>query len=375
MKYKKKKIAVILGTRPEIIKLAPILFELGKYKKYFKTDIIWSGQHLQLAKPFLKTFHIQPNHDLKIMRPNQSSPDICSRTMKKLDKLLKRQNPDIVMIQGDTTTAFTASLCAYYNRIPVAHIEAGLRSGNPHHPFPEEKNRELISHVTNLQFAPTALAKKNLLKEGVDPKSIFVVGNSVIDAVKWLLKEYPSPKKLDLIDYDPKKDKLLVVTAHRRESFGRPLQNICRAIVKLARKHNDLKIILPVHLNPNVSNIMMKKLKGISNIYLTKPLDYVSFIHLLIHSTAILTDSGGIQEEAPGLGKPLLIAREVTERPEGVKAGSNRLVGRETNAIISAVETILYNPNIYQKMSRVRYPFGKGNTAKKVVQVLKKYFN
>ncbi|MDO8527034.1 MAG: UDP-N-acetylglucosamine 2-epimerase (non-hydrolyzing) [Deltaproteobacteria bacterium] len=365
---------VVLGTRPEIIKLAPILFELEKATNRFQTDLVWSGQHIELAKPFLKLFGLKPRHSFEIMIPNQTSGDICSLTMGKLSGLVKKSKPDLLMVQGDTTTAFTAALCAFYHGVPVAHVEAGLRSGHPDQPFPEEKNRKLISHLSTFNFAPTLLAKQNLLKEKIDPKSVFVVGNSVIDAIQWLLKHHPKPKTTNFAPFDPKKEKLLLVTAHRRESFGTPLENICKALVILARRHSNLKIVFPVHSNPKVQEIVLPILKNHKQIHLMPPLDYVSFIHLLTQSFAILSDSGGVQEEAPALGKPALILRDVTERPEGIAMGVNRLVGRETGRIITGVEALLNDPVEYKKRARVCFPFGRGNAAEKIVRILKEKY-
>ena len=353
-----------MGTRPEAIKLAPVIFELGRHGKDFKADVVWTGQHLTLARPFLELFQIKPAFHFDVMQKNQSLADTANRILKKLDPLFKRERPDMVLVQGDTTTAFIATLCAFYNKIPVAHVEAGLRTGNPHQPFPEEKNRELVSHLASLHFAPTRISKKNLLDEGVDPDSIFVVGNSVVDALMWLVKRYPPPRtKTDV--------KTLLVTLHRRESFGTPLKNICDAIASLVKRNRDLKVIFPVHPNPNVKKTVTNKLGGVKQIRLMSPLDYVSFIHHLSNCSAVLTDSGGIQEEAPCLGKIALVVRDVTERPEGIAAGSNILVGREPRNIIAQVERVLYNK---KKLScSARFPFGKGDTAKKIVKILKRY--
>lgn len=363
---RRTKIMVVLGTRPEVIKLAPILHELKKHRRYFSVDLVWTGQHVQMVKPFLKLFNLKHDYYLNIMKHDQMLADIIAGVATKLSVLIERQRPDILMVQGDTTTVLIAALCAYQAKIKVAHIEAGLRSFNKYHPFPEEKNRELTSHLSDFNFAPTSVSKRNLLKEGIDPKTIYVVGNSVVDAIQWLLKKHPPLKKK--VD-----GKMLLVTAHRRESFGRPLKNICSAFVKLVKKHKDLQIIYPVHLNPNVRQTVLRMLEGYKQIKLIEPLDYLSFIHLMTRCTAILSDSGGVQEEAPCLGKPVLIMREVTERPEGVKAGSNILVGREVKGIVKAVEGVLYNPKVYARMARIRYPFGKGDTAKRVIRVLKTY--
>lgn len=363
---------VVLGARPEIIKLAPILFELQKEKDRFQTELIWSGQHRELAKPFLELFKLKPINFFNIMRINQTSTDICEETMNKLSNLFKKSRPDLLMVQSDTTTAFTAALCAYYHQISVAHVEAGLRSGNPHQPFPEEKNRELISHLAQFNFAPTPIAKQNLLQEHINPKSIFVVGNSVVDALHWLLKEYLRSKRTNLISFNPEKEKLLLVTAHRRESFGAPLRHICEALLALVQRHQDLKIVFCVHLNPQVQKTVFKILRNKKQIDLFPPLDYITFIHLMLQAAAILTDSGGIQEEGPSLGIPVFVMRDVTERPEGIVCGTNILVGRKTDKIVQAVEKALYQPAIYRKMARVCHPFGKGDTAKKIVHILQR---
>lgn len=357
----------VLGTRPEAVKVAPVVLELQKYPKRFKVDLVWSGQHAKLARPFLKMFNLRPNCDFNIMKPNQTLAGIVSAVSLKLNEHINKSKPDVILVQGDTTTAFVSALCGYYNKVPVAHLEAGLRSFNAYHPFPEEKNRELLSHLAEWNFAPTNYAKKNLLREGINPKAIYVVGNSVVDAIHWLLKRYPPPKQ----NWD---GKLLVVTAHRRESFGEPLKNICKAVAALVKKHEDLKVVFPVHPNPCVRHVVMKTLGRLDRVELAPPMDYLEFIHLLANCSAALTDSGGVQEEAPCLGKPVLITREVTERPEGVMAGASKVVGREMGNIISAVEKLLFNPKEYSQMARVRYPFGRGDTSKQVVEVLNKSF-
>lgn len=354
---------VVLGTRPEIVKLAPIWRELTAHSDLFKTELVWSGQHLELAKPFLDAFKLNPDYCFDIMIPNQSSTDICTAAMQKLADLFASKKPDLVIVQGDTTTAFVAALTAFYHKIPVAHVEAGLRSGDPDQPFPEEKNRKLISHLAKWHFAPTLQSRENLLREGVDPQSIYVVGNTVVDSLQWLLKKYPPPAN----PYH----KLLVVTAHRQENFGEPLEHICSAIQKLVKHHKDLQIIFPVHLNPKVRQTVFERLGNTDRIQLVDPLDYISFIHLLTHSYAVLTDSGGVQEEAPCLGKPVLILRDVTERPEGILQGASRLAGRKTAEIFTSVDRLLCNTDEYQKMAKIRYPFGRGNSAKKIIETLK----
>lgn len=367
---RKPRVMIVLGTRPEIIKLAPILMELQKQTSLFEPVLVWSGQHIELAKPFLKLFGLKPKYSFEVMQENQASTDICAKTIQKLTPLFAEEKPELLLVQGDTTTAFTAALCAYYHQIRIAHVEAGLRSGNALQPFPEEKNRELISHLAEWNFAPTGQAKENLLREGIAPKSIFVVGNSVVDSLRWLLKNYPPPGQPPHISINPEKEKLLVVTSHRRENFGAPLQNICDAVKKLVLRNPVLKVAFPVHLNPKVRQVVFKKLGGLKRVCLLPPLGYIPFIHLLTHATAILTDSGGVQEEAPYLGKPVLVLRDVTERPEGIAVGASRIIGRDSEQIVSSLEGLLSSPKQYQEMAKFRSPYGKGETAKKIIRIL-----
>lgn len=365
----KIKIISILGTRPEVIKLAPVIKELGEFPREINSKIIISAQHRKMADQFLRLFNICPDYDLNIMKPNQTIFDVTSRCLKKLEDILEREKPHLVLVQGDTTTAFAASLSAYYLKIKVGHIEAGLRTADKYSPFPEEINRRLVGVIADLHFAPTSGARENLLREGIDPKTIFVTGNTVIDSLlDTAQKEYHF--KEDFIKKIISENKrVILVTAHRRESFGRPLRSICEALKEIADSF-DVEIIYPVHFNPQVQKIARRILSGIKNIHLIEPLGYEPFVHLIKRSYLILTDSGGIQEEAPSLGKPVLVLREVTERPEGIKAGAAKLIGLEKAGIVSAAAKLLNSRGVYCKMAGSVNPYGDGKAAERIVKVI-----
>jgi UDP-N-acetylglucosamine 2-epimerase (non-hydrolysing) len=353
------KILSIFGTRPEAIKMAPLLHQFQSMPE-IESFVCVSGQHRHMLDPFIDLFKIKVDFDLNLMKPKQSLTEITTAVLVGVQEKIAQVKPDWVLVQGDTTTAFAAALAAFYEKIPVAHIEAGLRTHNYKMPWPEEMNRKLISSLADLHFAPTARAKENLLKEGIDPKQIFVTGNTVIDALFYTLKQ--TPRTFNWID--PKR-RLILVTGHRRENFGEGLASICQALKNIASR-KDVQIVYPVHLNPNVQGPVKAILGHLPNILLTEPLDYLDFVFLMHQSYLILTDSGGVQEEAPSLGKPVLVLREVTERPEAVEAGTVLVVG--TDAALIEKETIrLLDDSIhYRKMAEAHNPYGDGHAAKRI---------
>ena len=366
---KKIKVISVFGTRPEVIKSAPVVKELRKHPGSIESKVIISAQHRKMVDQFLGLFKIRPDYDLNIMRPNQTIFDVTGRCLKKLEDILRKEKPHLVLVQGDTTTAFTASLAAYYLKIKVGHIEAGLRTDDKYRPFPEEMNRRLVSSIGDFHFAPTEKARQNLIKEGISSSNIYVTGNTVIDSLLEVAKrkfkfDDPFLQKLCL-----GKKRIILVTAHRRESFGKPLESICGALKEIARLY-DVEIVYPVHLNPNVQAPVRKILGGIKNIHLIEPLEYEPFIHLMKRSYIVLTDSGGVQEEAPSLGKPVLVMREVTERPEGIKAGCAKLVGMDKKKIISAVKKLLNSKSAYDRMAKSVNPYGDGKSAKRIVNII-----
>ena len=363
------KVMFIFGTRPEAIKLAPLI------KKLNRSIICVTGQHKEMLQQVLKIFNIKPKYNLNIMKKNQTLFNITFNILLKLENILKKEKPDIVIVQGDTTTTFVASLSAFYLKIPIGYVEAGLRSYDKYQPFPEEINRRLTTHLADIYFAPTSKARDNLLKEGVSSKQIFVTGNTGIDALLMMVKEV---KKNNLkyemyfrknfgINFNKK---IILVTGHRRENFGIGFKNICNAIKEIALKE-DINIIYPVHLNPNVQTPVKKILSKLRNVFLLPPLEYDKFCYLMYRSYLILTDSGGIQEEAPSLGKPVLVLRNVTERKEGIKKGNAVLVGTNKDKIIKWVKNLLHNKNLYNNMRKVSNPYGDGKASNRIIRILK----
>lgn len=367
------KVLTIFGTRPEAIKLAPVIHQLKQHPAIV-SKVCVTAQHREMLDPFLKLFQIQPDHDLDIMQPNQTLFDVTIRTLERLKGVLEAERPDFVLVQGDTTSAFAAALAAFYLKIPVGHVEAGLRTFDKYHPFPEEINRRLITRLADLHFAPTQRARANLLAEGIPSDKIFVTGNTVVDAILWLLDQ---TKDQDPLPYPlaslAKERKLILVTAHRRENFGRGLENICLALRRIAQEAPDVEIVYPMHLNPNVRAVATQILRDVERVHLWEPLDYVAFVHLMARSYLILTDSGGIQEEAPALKKPLLVLREVTERPEVLEIGAAKLVGTDPDRIVAETLRLLRDPLEYERMANVKNPFGDGRAAQRIVQALLTY--
>lgn len=366
-----KKILIVFGTRPEAIKMIPLIFELKKFPELFETRVCVSAQHREMLDSVLDFFAAKPDYDFNIMSHDQSLFNITSRILTNIEEVLDEFNPHLVFVQGDTTTTFTVALAAFYKKIKVAHLEAGLRSNNKYSPFPEEVNRKLTSNLADFHFAPTIQNKTNLHNEGIID-NVWVVGNTVIDALFLGLQRITADSQipqLDSTNIDYSK-RIILVTGHRRESFGEPFKNICKALKQIAENHN-VEIVYPVHLNPNVRKPVNDILSGISNVHLIEPLDYPDMIKIMNHSYLVLTDSGGIQEEAPSLGKPVLVMRDVTERIEGIEAGTAMLVGTETQKIYDAVQLLLNDPMAYNKMSEKTNPYGDGSSAEKIVEILK----
>ena len=366
---KNKKILVVFGTRPEAIKMAPIIIELKKHN-IIDLRICVTAQHREMLDQVLNLFQIQPNIDLNLMKPNQTLADITSSVLIKMDEVLKKENPDIVLIQGDTTTVMATAIAAFYNNIHIGHVEAGLRSFNIKSPFPEEFNRKVVSSVTKYHFAPTERSKTILLREGIKKENIFLTGNTVIDSLFYILKK-PIPEYVtELTKNIPKNSKIILITAHRRENFGEKFLSICRGIKKIVERNKDVYVIFPVHYNPNVREPVFKILNNIDRILLIDPVEYNILVHLMNISYLILTDSGGIQEEAPSLGKPVLVLRTETERPEGIEVGVAKLVGPYEEKIVEETEKLIYDIDEYNKMAQATNPYGDGNSSKRIVEIL-----
>jgi len=367
------KILFFFGTRPEAIKMAPLVKEFQKSSKGFDIKVCVTGQHREMLDQVLHFFEIRPDFDLNIMKPNQDLFDITIEALKGIKKVISNDKPDWLIVQGDTTTTFVGALAAFYEKVKVAHIEAGLRSLNRRAPFPEEMNRVLTSHLADLHFSPTPKARENLLRERVPEDKIFVVGNTSIDALFLCLKKIAkrsldSFEPLHPIDFNKR---IILVTGHRRESFGKPFENICLAIKTISEK-DDIEIVYPVHLNPNVREPVLKILGNTPNVHLLDPLDYPSFIWLMNKSHVILTDSGGVQEEAPSLGKPVLVMRDVTERVEGIDAGTAKIVGTDKDKIIRETLRLLTDKMVYDKMAKAVNPYGDGHASKRTIEIISK---
>ena len=369
------KVMTVFGTRPDAIKMSPVVLELQRFPEKVKVVIAVTGQHREMLHQVLDVFHIKPQYNLDIMRPKQSLAEITTRSLEGLEGIIIRERPDIVLAQGDTTTTFAASLAAFYNKVAVGHVEAGLRTDNKYDPFPEEMNRRLTTVLADLHFAPTPAAKKNLLAEGIPASRIYVTGNTVIDALLSVAEtssEIPDIPGLGKMNLDGRR--MILVTAHRRENWGEPMRRICIAIRSIVEAFPDTEVVFAVHKNPIVRDIVFKELGGAERVHLIEPPDYVPFVHLLKKAHLILTDSGGVQEEAPALGKPVLVMRKTTERPEGVEAGTAALTGTESDDVFQAAAKLLTDQNAYNNMARAINPYGDGSASVRIREALFKYF-
>ena len=380
-----KKILLVFGTRPEAIKMAPLVKKLQESPEDFQTIVCVTGQHREMLDQVLRLFDITPEYDLNIMKPNQDLYDITSRILLGMRDVLKEVQPDIVLVHGDTTTSMAAALAAFYLQIPVGHVEAGLRTGNIYSPWPEEMNRLITGRITTHHVSPTPLAKENLLREHVDEKQIIVTGNTVIDALQMVVERLKNDEllanevaaKINQMGYDVLRLKgnrrMVLITGHRRENFGEGFLNICHAIKHLAEQYKDVDFVYPMHLNPNVRKPVLEILgEKAENVFLIEPLDYLPFVYMMQHSTLILTDSGGVQEEAPGLGKPVLVMRDTTERPEAVEAGTVLLVGTNREKIEQGVSMLLDDAETYRRMSEAVNPSGDGLACERISTALRK---
>lgn len=374
MKRAVKKILVIFGTRPEIIKLAPVIHKLQSRRSRFRTLTVTTAQHTDLLYPFAHLFGIRIDHDLKLMEPDQTPNGLCARVLAALDPLLSYERPDFILVQGDTTTTLAGALAGFHHRIPVGHVEAGLRSGNPYSPYPEEMNRRLTTRLASYHFAATPGNRQTLLAEGVEKENIFVTGNPVVDALHTMFKRSTSTPAIERVLSATSGLKRLVLTTHRRESFGPGLTNNLEALRRFVERHGDVALIFPVHPNPRVVEPAMTILSGHPRIYLMPPLTYQDFIALLSKAWLIVSDSGGIQEEAPTLGKPLLILRENTERPEAVESGVARLVGGRPEHLAALLEEVYAEESWLQHVRRVANPFGDGDSGKRIVRAIETVF-
>ena len=371
MLMKKIKVMTVFGTRPEAIKMAPLVLELQKQSQRFEAITTVSAQHREMLDQVLDIFHIKPDYDLNIMHARQTLTDITSNVLINLDKILKEAKPDIVLVHGDTTTTFAASVAAFYNQIPIGHVEAGLRTWEKYSPYPEEMNRQMTDAMTDLYFAPTNQSKANLLKENHKEDNIYITGNTAIDALKQTVdKEYHH----DILDKVSPDNKLILLTMHRRENQGGPMRRVFKVIREVVESREDVEVIYPVHLSPAVQEAAKEILGNTERIHLISPLDVVDFHNLAARSYFIMTDSGGVQEEAPSLGKPVLVLRDTTERPEGVEAGTLKLVGTESEKVKQEMEELLDNDAEYQRMAQAKNPYGDGKASERILDAIAYYF-
>ncbi|KWU59128.1 non-hydrolyzing UDP-N-acetylglucosamine 2-epimerase [Priestia megaterium] len=365
------KVMTIFGTRPEAIKMAPLVLELNKRSEEFESIVTVTAQHREMLDQVLRVFDITPDHDLNIMKDRQTLMDVTTRGLQGLDQVMKEVQPDIVLVHGDTTTTFIAGLAAFYNQIKVGHVEAGLRTWNKYSPYPEEMNRQLTGVLADLHFAPTTKSAHNLLQENKKEETLFITGNTAIDALKTtVLEEYSHPV-LDRVG----DDRLILLTAHRRENLGEPMRNMFRAIKRIVEEHDDVQVVYPVHLNPVVRELADEVLGNDPRIQLIEPLEVVDFHNFASRAHIILTDSGGVQEEAPSLGVPVLVLRDTTERPEGIEAGTLKLAGVEEETIYSLAKELLTNEDEYARMSKASNPYGDGLASKRIADAISEYFN
>ncbi len=365
-------VMLVFGTRPEAIKMAPVVYALRDREEFRLTSVV-TGQHREMLNSLLELFKITPDCHLDIMQKNQTLSDITTRVLTGLDKYLDDLRPDVLLVQGDTTTAFTAGLAAFYHKIPVGHVEAGLRTGCMYDPFPEEMNRCLLTRIAELQFPPTSRAKENLLAEGTDPKRIYLTGNTVTDALKYISAELPAGIPENIVKIEPSRRMLLIET-HRRENLGEPMRNICRALKRIAADFPDTELVFSVHPNPKVREVIMPMMEGLERVHLLEPMDYPDLVRLQRGAYLILTDSGGIQEEAPAFGVPTIVLRRTTERPEGIDSGNAILAGTDENNIYNEAARLLSNPGDYEKMSHAANPYGDGLAGTRIAQAILHHF-
>ena len=363
----------VFGTRPEGIKMAPIIKAIKK-RSDMECVICITAQHRQMLDQVLNLFEIEPDYDLNIFKPGQSLTEITTRAMEGLEEVIKKERPDVLLVQGDTTTVFSGALAAFYQKVKIGHVEAGLRSGNLYSPYPEEANRKLTGILTNFHFAPTERNKQNLLNEDYPEENIYITGNTVIDALKYAVKkDYDFDNLvLDSLDYEHKR--VILLTSHRRENIGLPMENIFKAVNDIVLKYSDVEVVFPVHLNPKVRDIANKMLGDNQRVHLIEPLDYEPFTNLMAKSYIVVTDSGGLQEEAPTLGKPVLVVREETERPEGVESGTAKLVGTSYGLLYENLDLLLKDSKEYERMAKAVNPYGDGDASDKIVEILRKQF-
>jgi UDP-N-acetylglucosamine 2-epimerase (non-hydrolysing) len=368
----KIKVLVVFGTRPEAVKMAPIVKALKNDEEHFISKICVTAQHRDMLDQVLKIFDIEPDYDLNIFQSGQTLTQITCRALSGLEDVIEEFRPDLILVQGDTTTVFSGALAAFYHQVKIGHVEAGLRSGNLYSPYPEEANRMLTGVLTDFHFAPTQTSKNNLLREGYDENKIFITGNTSIDALSWVIdKNYKfSEEALNNIDFDNKK--VILLTAHRRENIGEPMENIFAAVRKTAEENKDVEVIYPMHLNPKVREIARKTFDGMKNVHLIEPLDYLPFTNLMSKCYLVVTDSGGVQEEAPSLGKPVLVVRKETERPEGISAGTAKLAGTDKQVIYNDLHILINNEDEYKKMANAVNPYGDGRAAMHIIDAIKK---
>lgn len=373
-RIEKIKIVVIFGTRPEAIKMAPVIQELRRFPKLFNVIVVSSGQHRELLDDPLEVFKIRPDYDLKIMRAKQSLFDISRRILSKMESILKLEKPDLVLVHGDTPTTFMGGVAAFYSKIPVGHVEAGLRTYDKYNPFPEEMDRQFIDIVSDYYFAPTLATKNNLLREGKPKEKIVVTGNTAIDGVIWAKKLVNNFVSDDLKRIDFKNKKVIFLEAHRRESWGKQLEDIFLGVRRIVSEFDDVSVIFPVHLNPIIQKAAQKIFGNISRVHLLKPLVYGDMVMVLKNCFLVITDSGGLQEEAPVFDKPVLVLRNVTERKEGVKTGALRVVGTNTNSVYLGIKELILNPKVYARMARAKNPYGDGHASERIKKAIISYF-
>ena len=374
---KKLRLMTVFGTRPEAIKMCPLVLEMHKYPEYIEPIVAVTAQHREMLDQVLELFHIKPDYDLNIMASGQTLYDITTRALNGLKEVIEDAKPDMVLVHGDTTTTFAGALAAFYAQVPVGHVEAGLRTGNKYSPYPEEMNRKLTGSIADMHFAPTSTSKGNLLKENVNPEAIMVTGNTVIDALQTTVKANYEFADAEFNKIFARGNRLILMTTHRRENLGEPMRNVYKALRKVLETHADVEAIFPVHKNPKVREIVQEELGGLERVHLIEPMDYEPFANLMGKVDIVLTDSGGIQEEAPALGKPVLVLRDTTERPEAVYAGTVKLVGTGYEDVLRETNLLLDDPAHYQKMAEAANPYGDGKACERIIRAIlqKKGYN